>query len=66
MTVVHLVMCGEKIIRAYWDAGVAEADRKAEAAKAGDKEHWWIRDVPVASAIDADLKQLIQIEQARK
>jgi hypothetical protein len=44
---VHLVMCGEKIIRAYWDARAAEENRRAEAAKAGDKEHWWIRDVPV-------------------
>ena len=45
---VHLVMCGEKIIRAYWDGHEAEADRKVEAAaKAAAQEHWWVRAVPV-------------------
>jgi hypothetical protein len=47
---VHIVMCGEKIIRAYFDGHAAEANRKAEAeAKTAkdNKEHWWIRAVPV-------------------
>jgi hypothetical protein len=44
-------MCGEKIIRAYWDGHAAEANRKAEAAKGTEKEHWWIRAVPVIGEV---------------
>jgi hypothetical protein len=49
---VYLVMCGDKIIRAYFDGHEAEANRKAEAsAKAAAHEHWWVRSVPVIGKV---------------